>query len=75
MVAPRTLVFRPLVKGNEASGNQIATNVVIHTRHERSQRILNLIGMAGRDMKLRPRLPKNMIDLPLMEGIQLLSKG
>ena len=27
MVAPRALVFRPLVKGNEDSGNEIVTSV------------------------------------------------
>ena len=30
MVAPRALVFRPLVKGNEDSGNEIEATTVRH---------------------------------------------
>ena len=33
MVAPRALVFRPLVKGNEDSGNEIARDHVSCAQH------------------------------------------
>ena len=51
MVAPRALVFRPLVKGNEDSGNEIAPFVIYVLRWVFKRVIYVVRKILSREMK------------------------